>query len=95
MVWQVLPDVLQGVVDCAGFRAALVPIEIGLQLLAGFVGVEKEFLARAEGQAADVAIGGAGRGADKPYDPHIAVGHQANDCRGKPWRQIPTVLFRK
>jgi hypothetical protein len=63
------------IVNGAFFRLALVFIEVSLKLLFGFIGVEQKLLARAESQAADIAIGRAGRRADKPHDDELAIGH--------------------
>ena len=70
-----LLNVRQRIIDRAGFRLALVLIEIGLQLLLCFVGVLEKFLAGSEGQPANVAIGNAGCCANESYNPEIAVGH--------------------
>jgi len=50
-------------------------IEVGLQLLFGFIGVEEKFLSRAEGQPANVAISHTRRGADESHDPYIPFRH--------------------
>jgi hypothetical protein len=63
-----LPKGLQGGIDGARFRAALVLIEIGLELLFGFVSIEEKLLSGAEGEAADVAVGVTGRGSYETHD---------------------------
>ena len=50
-------------------------IEIGLQLLPGFIGVEEKLLSRAEGQPTNIAISHSRRGADESHDPHIPFRH--------------------
>ena len=71
-----LLNVRQHIIDRAGFWLALVLIEVGLQLLLCFVGVLEKFLARSEGQPANVAIGNARCCANESYNPEIAVGHR-------------------
>ena len=70
-----LLDVGEGVVDCFGLGLALMLFEIRLKLLFRLGGVQQEFLPRAECQATDVAIRGAGSVPDEPYDLEIAIGH--------------------
>jgi hypothetical protein len=60
-------------------------IEIGLELLFGFVGIEQELLPRAEGQAADIAVGVAGCGSYEADDSEIAISHQFM-ITGDGWR---------
>ena len=51
-----LPDVFQRIVHSLLLRLALMLLEVGLKLLPGLLEVEQKLLARAEGQAANVAI---------------------------------------
>jgi hypothetical protein len=67
--------VIERVVHRSRFRTALVLIEISLQLLLGFVSVQQKFLARAERQSANIAIGCAGSGSNEAHDPEGSVGH--------------------
>jgi len=48
---------LQRIIHNLLLRLAFVFLEVGLELLPGLLEIEQELLARAEGQAANVAIG--------------------------------------
>jgi hypothetical protein len=65
----------QGVVYSLLLRFALMLLEVGLQLLPGLLEVEQELLARAEGQAANVAIRQARDLPDKSCDLKISFCH--------------------
>jgi len=67
--------VAQSVVDRAFFGLALVLVEIFLELLLGFVEINQKFLPRAEGEAADVAIGQTWGAADEPDELESALRH--------------------
>jgi len=87
-----LSDLLQGIIDRARFRPALMALEIRLELLLGLVGVQQEFLPRPESQPAHVTVGDAGCGAYEPYDSQIPLGHASHDCRGGPCRQMRSAM---
>ena len=76
---------LQGVINQAGFRLALMLFEIALQLLPGFVSVLKKLLPRSESQSTDVAVGDAGCCANESHDPKVALRHRSIVAR---WRLI-------
>jgi hypothetical protein len=50
-------------------------VEVGLQLLPGFIGIQHKLLPRAKGQPAKVAVSITGRSSNKANDPEIPVSH--------------------
>lgn len=72
-----LPDMSERLIHGAILGLALVLLEIGLQLLLGFLGVGHEFAPRAECKFANVAIRGAGSASDESDDDEFAIRHRA------------------
>src|SRR6266852_3287851 len=70
-----LADLFQCVVDCASLWFALMLVEVRLELLSRFVGVEEELLPCPEGQSADIAKRGARRRTDETHDLKVPVRH--------------------
>ena len=70
------PNVSKRLIHRAFFRLALVLLEIRLQLLLGFHGVGDKFTLRAEGQFADVAVGGAGSASNEADNNEFTVWHR-------------------
>ena len=70
-----LRDVRQRIVDRTLFGLAFVFVEVGLQLKLGLIGVNEKLLSSPKRQAADVAIGKAGRGPDEAGDLETPVRH--------------------
>jgi hypothetical protein len=87
--------VLERVINRLWLRFTLVFFEVGLELLLGLVEVEKKFLARAEGQAANVAISHAGDLADEAGDLEVAIGHSNIMAGGRGSGQIRNQRSRR
>jgi hypothetical protein len=86
-----LPDLVECVADRAIFWPALMLGKVGLKLLDRLVSVNEKFLARLEGQLADIAIRHARGAADESNDLEIPVWHahmiagQVDRVKWLPW----------
>lgn len=67
----------QRLLDRARLRLALMLFKIGQQLLLRFFAVEHKFLARSEGQAADITVSDARSRPDESYNLKIPFWHNA------------------
>ena len=75
-----LADVVQSVVDHVRLGLALVLLEFSLELRFGFVGILEKFRFGAEGEAANVAVSDARRGAHEADNLKVAFSHAVHHC---------------
>ncbi len=80
---------LKGIVDHLALRLALVLLEIGLQLLLRFTGVDEEFLSSPEREPADVTVSQARRFANESRNLQVAFGHGSHDGKAASVRSNP------